>query len=48
MQVYNKIKGDVVMFAQLLGTPVTKAILPLLKTDNIVASPASPRRRLGA
>src|SRR5688572_21962659 len=41
VQAYNKIKGDVVMFAQLLGTPVTKAVLPQLVTDNIVAAPAS-------
>jgi len=38
---YNSIKGNVVLFAQLLGTPVTKAVLPLLKQDNIVAAPAS-------
>src|SRR5687767_4094230 len=41
VQAYNKIKGDVVMFAQLLGTPVTMAVLPQLRTDNIVAAPAS-------
>src|SRR4051812_38708961 len=41
VQTYNSIKGNVVMFAQLLGTPVTKAVLPLLKQDNIVAAPAS-------
>lgn len=41
VQAYNKIKGDVVMFAQLLGTPVTKAVLPQLATDGIVAAPAS-------
>lgn len=41
VQAYNKIKGEVVMFAQLLGTPVTKAVLPQLKTDGIVAAPAS-------
>ncbi len=38
---YNRIKSDVVMFAQILGTPPTQAVLPLLRQDNIVASPAS-------
>lgn len=41
VQAYNKIKNDVVMFAQLLGTPSTNAVLPQLNADNIVASPAS-------
>jgi ABC-type branched-subunit amino acid transport system substrate-binding protein len=41
VQAYNQIKGSVVMFAQLLGTPSTKAVLEQLKTDNIVAAPAS-------
>ena len=41
VQAYNKIKNDVVLFAQLLGTPVTKAVLPQLNTDGIVAAPAS-------
>jgi ABC-type branched-subunit amino acid transport system substrate-binding protein len=41
VQAYNKIKGNVAMFAQLLGTAVTKAVLPQLLTDNIVAAPAS-------
>jgi ABC-type branched-subunit amino acid transport system substrate-binding protein len=41
VQAYNKIKGNVAMFAQLLGTPVTKAVLPQLNTDTIVAAPAS-------
>jgi ABC-type branched-subunit amino acid transport system substrate-binding protein len=38
---YNKIKNDVVMFAQILGTPPTNAVLQQLKRDNIVAAPAS-------
>jgi ABC-type branched-subunit amino acid transport system substrate-binding protein len=38
---YAKIKGDVAMFGQILGTPPTKAVLADLKTDGIVASPAS-------
>jgi ABC-type branched-subunit amino acid transport system substrate-binding protein len=41
VQAYNKIRGNVAVFAQLLGTPVTKAILPQLRADNIVAAPAS-------
>lgn len=41
VQAYNKIKNNEVLFAQLLGTPVTKAVLPQLRTDNIVAAPAS-------
>lgn len=41
VQAYNKIKNNVVLFAQLLGTPVTKAVLPQLDTDGIVAAPAS-------
>lgn len=41
VQGYNKIKNNVAVFGQLLGTPVTKAVLPQLRTDNIVAAPAS-------
>ncbi|HLY83541.1 MAG TPA: ABC transporter substrate-binding protein, partial [Acidimicrobiales bacterium] len=41
VQAYNKLKDNEVLIAQLLGTPVTKAVLPLLKQDNVVASPAS-------
>jgi ABC-type branched-subunit amino acid transport system substrate-binding protein len=41
VQSYNKIKGDVALVAQLLGTGVTKAVLPLLKADNAMAAPAS-------
>jgi ABC-type branched-subunit amino acid transport system substrate-binding protein len=41
VQAYNKLKGDVVLFDQLLGTPSTNAVLPLLKTDKIAAAPAS-------
>lgn len=41
VQAYNKLKGTVALFAQLLGTPVTKAVLPQLRTDNIIAAPAS-------
>ena len=38
---YEKIKNEVVMMAQLLGTGVTQAVLPKLKADKMVASPAS-------
>jgi ABC-type branched-subunit amino acid transport system substrate-binding protein len=41
VQDYNKIKDGDVMIAQLLGTPETDAVLPLLRQDNIVAAPAS-------
>lgn len=41
VQQYNAIKGRVAAFVQILGTGVVNAILPLLKTDNIVAGPAS-------
>jgi len=41
VQKYNKIKGDVVMLSQVMGTAPTLALLPLLKSDNIVAAPAS-------
>lgn len=40
-QKYTKIKNDVVMFSQILGTPPTKTVLVDLKTDGIAASPAS-------
>ena len=40
-QEYAAIKGDVVMFAQLLGTPIVNAILEQLVDDGIVAAPAS-------
>jgi ABC-type branched-subunit amino acid transport system substrate-binding protein len=41
VQKYNKIKGDVVAFTQVLGTAPTLAVLPQLKTDKILAAPAS-------
>ncbi len=41
VQKYNKIKGDVVAFTQILGTPPTLAVLPQLRTDKILAAPAS-------
>jgi ABC-type branched-subunit amino acid transport system substrate-binding protein len=41
VQKYNKIKSDVVAFTQVLGTAPTLAVLPQLKTDKILAAPAS-------
>jgi len=40
-QAYAGLKDRVVMFAQILGTPVVNAVLPQLKADNIVAQPAT-------
>ncbi|RZS32740.1 amino acid/amide ABC transporter substrate-binding protein (HAAT family) [Herbihabitans rhizosphaerae] len=41
VQQYNKIKGNVVAFTQLLGTPSTLAVLPQLRSDKVLAAPAS-------
>jgi ABC-type branched-subunit amino acid transport system substrate-binding protein len=41
VQQYNDLKGRVAMVAQLFGTAVTKAVLPLLDQDGMVAAPAS-------
>lgn len=41
VDVYNRIKGEVAMFGQILGTPPTQAVLPQLSSDNILAAPAS-------
>jgi ABC-type branched-subunit amino acid transport system substrate-binding protein len=41
VQQYNAIKDQVVMFAQLLGTPIVNAALEQLEADNIIAAPAS-------
>jgi ABC-type branched-subunit amino acid transport system substrate-binding protein len=38
---YAQVKDQVVMFAQILGTPPTSAVLQDLKRDRIMASPAS-------
>lgn len=40
-EVYEEIKGNVLALAQTLGSPTTAAILPDLKSNNIVAAPAS-------
>ncbi len=41
VQVYNEVKDDVVIVGQLLGTPITNAVLESLKEDDLVAAPAS-------
>jgi ABC-type branched-subunit amino acid transport system substrate-binding protein len=41
VQQYNKIKGDVVAFTQVLGTAPTLAVLPQLAQDGMIAAPAS-------
>ncbi|MET0135972.1 MAG: ABC transporter substrate-binding protein [Kibdelosporangium sp.] len=41
VQQYNKVKGNVVAFTQVLGTAPTLAVLPQLKTDKMLAAPAS-------
>ncbi len=41
VQQYNKIKGQVAMFTQVLGTAPTLAVLPQLKSDGMLAAPAS-------
>jgi ABC-type branched-subunit amino acid transport system substrate-binding protein len=41
VQQYNAAKGGVTAFVQILGTAVVNATLPLQKTDNIVAGPAT-------
>ena len=40
-QEYEATKGEVVMYVQLLGTPIVSALLPDLTADGLVASPAS-------
>jgi ABC-type branched-subunit amino acid transport system substrate-binding protein len=41
VQQYNRVKTDVVMFAQILGTAPTLAVVPQLARDNMLAAPAS-------
>jgi len=41
VQQYNRLKRDVVAFTQVLGTAPTLAVLPQLKRDKALASPAS-------
>ena len=41
VQKYNKIKDQVVLFVQMLGTDHVHGLLPLMNEDSIVASPAT-------
>jgi ABC-type branched-subunit amino acid transport system substrate-binding protein len=41
VQAYDKLKPNVSLIAQLLGTAVTKAVLTKMKADNTMAAPAS-------
>ena len=41
IQAYDKIKGDVVDFQQILGTQVTKALLPKMQIDKTAGAPAT-------
>ncbi len=41
VQEYQKMKKDVALFAQVFGTEVVEAVLPSLRIDGIVVSPAS-------
>jgi len=41
VQAYDKLKGDVAAFQQILGTQITQALLPKVQIDKAVASPAT-------
>jgi ABC-type branched-subunit amino acid transport system substrate-binding protein len=41
LQAYDKIKADVVAFQQILGTQITKSILPRLKQERLIGVPAT-------
>jgi ABC-type branched-subunit amino acid transport system substrate-binding protein len=41
IQAYDKLKGDVVDFQQILGTQVTKALLPKMQIDKAAGAPAT-------
>jgi ABC-type branched-subunit amino acid transport system substrate-binding protein len=41
VQKYSKIKNDVVLISQIVGTANNLAVLPMLRDDNVVAAPAS-------
>ena len=41
IQAYDKIKGDVVDFQQILGTQITKALLPKMQVDRSAGGPAT-------
>ena len=38
---YSSLKNDVLMFTNVLGTAINKALLPQLKADDMLAVPAS-------
>ena len=40
-QVYGEIEGDVLALAQTLGSPTTLAIIPDMKSDEMIGAPAS-------
>lgn len=41
VQAYDRLKNEVLLFTQLLGTPIVNALLEQLEEDGIVAQPAS-------
>lgn len=41
VQAYDKLKGDVVAFQQVLGTQITQALLPKVQADQAVVAPAT-------
>jgi ABC-type branched-subunit amino acid transport system substrate-binding protein len=41
VQAYDRLKGDVAAFQQILGTQITKALLPKLQTDHLGGNPAT-------
>jgi ABC-type branched-subunit amino acid transport system substrate-binding protein len=43
---YSSLKNDVLMFTNVLGTAITKALLPQMKTDKVLAVPASSDQSL--
>ena len=43
---YSSLKNDVLMFTNVLGTAINKALLPQLKADDMLAVPASSDQKL--
>jgi ABC-type branched-subunit amino acid transport system substrate-binding protein len=41
VQEYQRLKGDVALFAQILSTPPTQAVLQFLKADGVIGVPGS-------
>jgi ABC-type branched-subunit amino acid transport system substrate-binding protein len=41
VQAYDRLKGDVAAFQQILGTQITKALLPKLQADKLGGAPAT-------